>query len=52
MRKKKGAMELDLIGWWALGIGILAIVLWGLFILKGKGVGGMQYLSNLFRFGK
>jgi UPF0716 family protein affecting phage T7 exclusion len=52
MVKKRGAFELDNIGWWVLGIAVLVVVVVGLFILKEKGVGAMQYLNDIFRFGK
>lgn len=52
MKKKRGAFELDQLAWWIVGIAVLVIVVIGLFILKDKGVGAMQYLNNIFRFGK
>ena len=51
MKKRRGAMEMDQIGWWILAIVVLVVVVLGLFVLKGKGIGAMQYLKNLFRFG-
>jgi hypothetical protein len=52
MKKRRGAFELDQLAWWIVGIAVLVIVIIGLFILKDKGVGAMQYLNNIFRFGK
>ena len=52
MKKKIGAFEMDQLAWWIIGIAVLAVVLFGLIILKGKGVGAMQYLNNLLNFGK
>ena len=49
--KKKGAFEMDQLAWWIIGIAVLVVVIIGLFILKEKGVGAMQYLKNIFRFG-
>jgi hypothetical protein len=52
MVKKRGAFELDQLAWWIIGIAVLVIVVVGIFILKGKGVSAMQYLNNIFRFGR
>lgn len=52
MKKKIGAFEMDQLAWWIIGIAVLAVVLIGLFILKGKGMGAIQQLNNLFKFGK
>lgn len=50
--RKKAAFEMDQLAWWIIGVAVLVVVLFGLVILKGKGVGAMQYLNNIFRFGK
>lgn len=49
--KKKGAIETEMLGWWILGIAVLVILVIGLFILKGKGTGAIEYIKNLLRFG-
>ena len=47
---KKG-MELEALGWWVLAIAVLVLVLAGYFVLQNKGVGAIEFLKNLFRFG-
>ncbi len=51
-RNKKGAIELDILGWWILGIVILAVMLIGYWILKSKGESAFDTIKNLLRFGK
>lgn len=51
MKKKIGAIEMDAIGWWVIAILVLVVVVGGLLVLKGKGIGAVEYLKNVFRFG-
>ncbi len=54
MNKKedKKAMETEMLGWWIIALVVLAIMLIGYFILKDKGVGAIEFIKNLFRFGR
>lgn len=49
--RKKG-MEMEMIGWWIIAIVVLVIMLIGFMILKGKGIGAIDFIKNLFKFGK
>ena len=54
MKKKwfvKG-MEMELIGWWILALVVLAVLLVGYFILQDRGIGAIEYIKNLLRFGR
>jgi len=52
MIKDKKGLEIEMIGWWVIGLAILAVVVIGLIILKAKGISAIDYLQNLLRFGK
>jgi hypothetical protein len=55
MRKlfsKKGDIEIDVLGWWILAIVVLVLGVMIIISLKGKGIGFIDALKNLFRFGK
>jgi len=41
-----------MLGWWIIGIVLLVIMLMGYFILKDRGISAIEYLKNLFRFGR
>lgn len=47
---KKG-MELEALGWWIIGIVVLVVLIIGFVILRGKGIGAIDFLKNLFRYG-
>ena len=47
---KKGSMETEMLGWWILGFVVLVILIVGIFILKGKGIGAIEYIKSMFRF--
>ena len=56
MRKKelikaRKAMESEMIGWWIIALAVLGIMLAGYFIIKGKGIGAIEYFKNI-RFGR
>jgi len=48
--KKKNAMEMEIIGWWVISIGVLVIIIVGIMILKSKGINALEFIKNLFRF--
>ena len=49
-REKKG-MGQEVLGYWILGIVLMAILLVGYMILRGKGMGALEFIKNMFRFG-
>ncbi len=51
-KNSKARIELDVMGWWILGVLVLVIVLAAIFILAKKGQGGLDFLKNIFRFGR
>ena len=50
--KNKKAMEMEMLGWWIIAIAVLAIMIIGYLILKGKGIDALEYVKNLLRFGR
>ena len=47
--KEKKGIEMEIIGWWIMGLAVLVILFIVMMIFKGKGEGGMEFLKNLFR---
>ena len=47
---KKG-MEMEVLGWWILALAVLGVMLAGFMILKGKGLGAIEFIKNM-RFGR
>lgn len=54
MRKKLGkkGIELKILAWWAIALAVLVLGLVAYFILTGKGTGAIEFIKNLFRFGR
>ena len=50
--KSKKAMELEMLGWWLLGLAVLVIIVIAIIIMKGKGDSALDFIKNLFRFKK
>ena len=51
LRKKgKKGMEIEMLAWLLIGVLVLVVVVVGYLLLKGKGVGAIEYIKNLFRF--
>jgi len=48
----KRGMETEMLGWWILAIAVLVIMAGGLIILKSKGINALDYIKNLFIFGR
>ncbi len=46
----KKAIEMDMLGWWLIAIVVLVILIFAIMMLRGKGVGAIEYIQNLFRF--
>ncbi len=44
-------METEMLGWWIFALAVLAIMIGGYIILKGKGINAIEYIKNIFRFG-
>ena len=47
---KKG-LELEMIGWWILGLAVLVLVILGIVVLTGKGTGAIDYIKKILRLG-
>ncbi|MBT4135382.1 hypothetical protein HOD75_02395 [archaeon] len=50
-KTKKGAIELDTLGWMIIAVLVLVIVVVGIIVLGGKGEGMIEFIKNIFRFG-
>jgi len=48
--KIKKAIELDMLGWWILGLVMFIIVVIGILMITGKGSEALSYIKNLFSF--
>lgn len=48
----KRGFEIEVLGWWILALAVLGIMLAGFIILKGKGIGAVEFIKNMFRFGR
>ncbi len=51
-KKRKADIELETLAWWLLALIVLAIMLVAFFVLRGKGINAIEFIKNLFRFGK
>jgi len=49
--KKKARIEMDVMGWWILGLIVLVIGIIAIFILSRKGQGALDFIKNILRFG-
>ena len=49
---KKNGIEMEMLGWWLIALVVLAIMIVGFIILKGKGINAIEYIKNIFRFGR
>lgn len=52
MKKKRGTMEIDMLGWIIIGVICLIIGVAIIILFKGKGAGAIAKILELFRFGK
>jgi len=52
MKNKKGDIEWDTMIYWIIGILVLVLSFFLYKILSGKGTSALEYLKNLFRFGR
>ena len=50
--KKRGTIEIDMLGWIILGVICLVIAVAIIIVFKGKGAGAIGKILELFRFGK
>ncbi|HLD97862.1 MAG TPA: hypothetical protein VI815_00895 [Candidatus Nanoarchaeia archaeon] len=48
--KDKKGIEIEILGWVLLGLGILVLLVIGIIILSGKGQNTLAYIQDLFRF--
>lgn len=51
IRDKKG-LELEMLGKLIIAVAVLVLLIILIIILKGKGTGALDYIKNLFRFGR
>jgi hypothetical protein len=49
--RKKGDIEIETIAYWIIGLAILVVAVIGFIILRGKNIGALDFIKNLFRFG-
>jgi len=52
MMNKKGDIEWDTIIYWIIAVLVLVLGFFLYKVLAGKGISALEYLKNLFRFGK
>ena len=50
--KNKKAMELETLGYWIIGLAILLILIVGSIYMRGKGTEAIDFIKNIFRFGR
>ena len=50
--KGKKGMEIEELGKWLIGVAILVILMGGAIYLKSKGINTLDYIKDLFRFGR
>lgn len=48
--KCKKAIEMDMLGWWLIGLVALVILIILIMLLRDKGAGALAYIQDLFRF--
>ena len=51
MNRKRGAMEFETIVKLIIAVVVLAIIIVGMILLKGKGEGALAFAKRLFSFG-
>jgi hypothetical protein len=51
LKNKKAQFIQENLGWLLLALGVLIVVLIGYALLTGKGLGFLDKIKNLFRFG-
>jgi hypothetical protein len=49
---KKGLIWFDQLGGWAIALAVLVIMIVSYMIMKNKGVGAIEFIKNMLRFGK
>lgn len=49
---KRGAIELDTLGYAIIAVVVLVIIVIGIFLLQGKGSQLLETIKSLFRFGR
>jgi hypothetical protein len=52
MKRNKKGMEMEMLVYLMIAAIILGLMLWGYIILKGKGIGAIEFVKSLFRFGR
>jgi len=50
-QNKKG-IAMETLGYMLIALAVLAIMIFGYIVLNSKGIGALEYIKNLFRFGR
>ncbi len=50
--KNKKAIEVEMLAWWIIALVILVVLIVGFIVLKQKDVSALEFIKNLFRFGR
>mgnify|MGYP001602322289 CR=1 FL=1 len=52
LKSKKAAIELDVLGWTIIGAAVLAIMVTAYILMRYQGGSAIDFIKNLFRFGR
>lgn len=52
LKSKKAAIELDVLGWTIIGAVVLAIMVIAYILIRAQGSSAIEFIKNLFGFGK
>lgn len=50
IKKNKRGFEMDMLGWWIIGLIALVILVLAVMYLRGDGANAIAYIADLFRF--
>jgi len=51
-KSRKRGIELQMLAWWIIAIVVLVIMIVAYLIISGKGSAAIEYIKNLFSFGR
>ena len=52
MKKNKKGIAMSALAWWIIAVVLLLVVIAGYIILRQKNISALEFIKNLFRFGK
>ena len=52
LNDKKGVIWRDVLVWWIIALVVLFLMIMLYLTLSGKAIGALEYIKNLFRFGR